>query len=78
MQPKSLRAGPGWFVVSVPLPSGPNTGSNPGGGRVLNIKNIYIKNSEGNRANIFGALVFGINVSKFSVLSFRRSDPDLN
>ena len=33
-QPKSLRAGLGWCVVSVPLPSGPNTGSNPGEGRV--------------------------------------------
>ena len=31
---KSLRAGLGWCVASAPLPSGPNTGSNPGGGRV--------------------------------------------
>ena len=34
-QPKSLRAGPGWCVASVPLPSGPNTGSNPREGLVL-------------------------------------------
>ena len=34
-QPKSLRAGLGWCVVSVPLPSGTNTGSNSGGGQVL-------------------------------------------
>ena len=39
-QPKSLRAGLGWCVASVPLPSGPNTGSNPGGGRVLNKKKL--------------------------------------
>ena len=43
--PKSLRAGPGWCVVSVPLSSGPNTESNPGEGRVLNkkIKNKKIR-----------------------------------
>ena len=28
-QPKSLRAGLGWCVASVPLPSGPNTEGNP-------------------------------------------------
>ena len=38
-QPKSQRAGLGWCVASVPFPSGPNTGSNPGGGPVLNKKN---------------------------------------
>ena len=42
-QPKSLRAGLGWCVAYVPLPSGPNTGSNPGGGRVLNKKKIIKK-----------------------------------
>ena len=35
LQPNSLRAGLGWCVASVPLPSGLNTGSNPGEGRVL-------------------------------------------
>ena len=40
-QPKSLRAGLGWCVVSVSLPSGPNTGSNLGEGRVLKTKIIY-------------------------------------
>ena len=37
-QPKNLRAGLGWCLASVPLPSGFNTGSNPGEGRVLNKK----------------------------------------
>ena len=37
-QPKSLRVGLGWCVASVPLPSGPNTGSNPRGGRELKKK----------------------------------------
>ena len=36
--PKSLRGGPGWCVASVPLPSGPNIGSNPGEGRELKKK----------------------------------------
>ena len=33
--PKSLRVGLGVCVVSVPLPSGPDTGSDPKEGRVL-------------------------------------------
>ena len=43
-QPKSLRAGLGWCVASVPLPSGPNTGSNPWEGRVINLKkSVFVK-----------------------------------
>ena len=47
-QPKSLRAGLGWCVASVPLPSGPNTGSNPGEERVLkkNKKNNFTQNHD--------------------------------
>ena len=39
-----LRAGLGWCAASVPLPSSPNTGSDPGEGRVLNNnkKNSYV------------------------------------
>ena len=43
-QPKSLRAGLGWCVASIPLPSGPNTGSNPGEGRVIKKNTIGILN----------------------------------
>ena len=39
---RSLRAGLGWCVASVPLPSDPNTGSNPGGGRVLKKKKAWV------------------------------------
>ena len=42
-QPKSLRAGPGWFVASVPLPSSPNTRSNPREGRVLKKKKSHVE-----------------------------------
>ena len=43
-QPKCLRAGLGWCVESVPLPSGPNTGSNPGEGWVLKKNHFYVLN----------------------------------